>query len=330
MASRPIATLRALLARVMGKPLVTDFWDSFFASNAEVLAGAVTDKAVPPSALAAGVGTSQLAAGALAASVAGRAKMATGFFDEATVDDKFALGAIDADRLKNLSITDAQIKGTAAITVSKLNGVMHESGTCEYGILRIAANVADVETVTIGGEVYEFDRAADGVVPGNIAVTGHADDTPANATDALILAINGNALGSYYATDIDANTVLVTTREAGAGGTAVAETMAGVGNAWDAAAFAGGRDLGNRRMVAGARVPLAAEVTAGFLAIPCLFNPTVVMIQVVVTAARALKAWDGVYTIVPAAGSEPAYVLLNNAGATDWAATDTINFVFVG
>jgi len=46
------------------------------------------------------VGTAEIADGALSADVAGRAKIATDFFNEATVDAKFAASAIDTDRLK--------------------------------------------------------------------------------------------------------------------------------------------------------------------------------------------------------------------------------------
>jgi hypothetical protein len=70
------------------------------------------------------VTTAKLAAGALSADAAGRGKMATGLFDEATVDDKFAAGAIDAsDRLKAASVTTDRLAANA-VTAAKVTTTM--------------------------------------------------------------------------------------------------------------------------------------------------------------------------------------------------------------
>ena len=52
------------------------------------------------------------------------------------------------------------------------------------------------------------------------------------------------------------------------------------------------------------------------------FLPTMVQVQVRVTASGAIKAWDGAIAIIDAAG-DINYVEIDNGGATDWAATDT-------
>jgi hypothetical protein len=75
------------------------------------------------------VTTAKLEDGVLAASASGRAKMATNFFNEATVDAKFAAGAINGLKLKDASITtakygsgsvDATALGSGAVTTAKL------------------------------------------------------------------------------------------------------------------------------------------------------------------------------------------------------------------
>lgn len=195
-----------------------------------------------------------------------------------------------------------------------------------FGILRVAANVADVETFTIGAEVYEFDRAADGVVAGRIAVVGHVDDTPANATAAMVVAINGNATGAYGAAKVDANTVLVVPRVGGASSVGSTETMGGGGNAWDAVTLGGGAAATQKQFRMGTRVPSAAEVTAGVLVIPTIFTPVTAQIRILVTGTGVEKVWDGATTFVAASGNTPGYVHIDNTGATDWAATDTVHY----
>jgi len=67
------------------------------------------------------VSTVELAAGSLSADATGRALIASEFFNEATVDAKFAAGAIDAqDRLKAGSVTTDRINGSA-VTGAKLS-----------------------------------------------------------------------------------------------------------------------------------------------------------------------------------------------------------------
>lgn len=67
------------------------------------------------------VGTSQLQAGALAATAAGRALMAAGYFDAATVLDKFGASAIPKSRLGALGIVNGDVDAAAAIAYGKLN-----------------------------------------------------------------------------------------------------------------------------------------------------------------------------------------------------------------
>lgn len=213
-------------------------------------------------------------------------------------------------------------EGDIEVDGAKVNGVSRFPGLPAFGFINVAANVADTETVTVGSVVFEFDRAANGVTAGRVAVTGHADDTPANATNALITAINARTDLGIRAVDVSDNLILLVRTSVGVNTTALAEAMAGSNNVVSAAALANGAAEANKRIAAVARVPTANEVTAGALILPLNFVPTNVLVQVRVTSTGAFKAWDGKWTIT--GGSYP-YVLVDNAGTTDWAATDTVH-----
>lgn len=204
----------------------------------------------------------------------------------------------------------------------KVDGLSRFPGLPAFGFIYVPADVADTETVTIGSVVFEFDRAANGVTAGRVAVTGHADDTPANATDALITAINARTDLGLTAVDVNTSTILLVRDTVGSNATALAEAMAGSGNVVSAATLLNGAAEANKRIVAVARVPTANEVAAGLLIVPLNFTPTNVLVQVRVTSGGAFKAWDGKWTIT--GGANP-YVSVDNAGSTDWAATDTVH-----
>jgi len=187
-------------------------------------------------------------------------------------------------------------------------------------ILRIASNVADTETVTIGSVVFEFDRSADGVTAGRVAVTGHADDTPANASTALVTAINASTACPMTAVKISSNEVLLISKAYGAQAHACTETLAGSNNAFSAATAYGGRASGNTRSAHIQRVPTATEVALGTLEVALPFTPYVAHVSVIVTSTGVAKAWDGA-RVYDATNN---VLKLDNSGATDWAATDTI------
>jgi hypothetical protein len=76
-------------------------------------------------------------------------------------------------------------------------------------VLRLASNVADAETITIGTEVYEIDTAvAPGVITaGNIRVDCNAGVTPAVAAPAIVAAINANTKLGLTALAISVNEI---------------------------------------------------------------------------------------------------------------------------
>ena len=187
-------------------------------------------------------------------------------------------------------------------------------------VLRLASNVADGETVTIGGEVYEIDTAAapGAITAGNIRVDCNAGVTPTIASAALVAAINANTRLGLTAVAISVNEVLVFTNNDNAPiGVACSETLAGANNAWAAGAFYGGEASGVRGLRAAQRAPNAQEVALGNMHFVFPFTVVAALVQVR-NSTGASKAWDGVTTV------SGARVTLDNAGATDWAATDTV------
>jgi hypothetical protein len=79
-----------------------------------------------------------------------------------------------------------------------------------------------------------------------------------------------------------------------------------------------------RKQSAVSRVPTAQEVALGKLHLVFDFVPTVVFVEVRVTATGVIKAWDGGLTI-----GLNGLVTLTNAGDTDWATTDTVRVLAI-
>ena len=107
------------------------------------------------------VSTNDLVAGVLSADGTGRALFEADFFDtatlqskidegaftEGTVDALFATGAIDSDILKSGSITSDRL----------VNPHAYDAGAPAKGTLRVASDVVEAQTVTIGSDVYEVE-----------------------------------------------------------------------------------------------------------------------------------------------------------------------------
>lgn len=293
--------------------------------------------------------------------------------------------------------------------LTKLITLFNNTGERAFALVRLAANVADTETLTIGVDVLEFDSMGSAgtamgaqTLPNNAVDVRYTFDadyilavgqlvmieseilrvkeiagdnrtvvfqrarcgtsaaahaattatfksvvtagripigltalTPTVTSAALVAEINAGcgtdaAIGKIRAVAPDVNTVLLVAREKGALALAVTETMAGAGNAVDASPMAGGTAQPARhRINTGKRAAIAAEVTAGKFFIPCDFDPLVAIIQVR-TAAGVPVAWVGATTLVAKTGEKPAYVLVDNTGATDFAATDVISWIITG
>lgn len=200
------------------------------------------------------------------------------------------------------------------------------AGSPALAVLRVDADGVDAQTVTIGADIYELDRADDGVTAGRIAVTSQSDDTPAEITDALVLAINTLGTEPILAIDISDNEMLIMTADKPGGTpvpstavTALAETLAGALNAWDSAALRAGQAVAGRRFVTDTRVPNAQEVALGTMHIACPgFTPSGALVMVVITATGIATAWVGA-TLFAA-----NRCTIDNTGAVDWAVTSTV------
>lgn len=83
------------------------------------------------------VGTAEIADDALSADTAGRKKIQDGYFDYDTVNAKFGASSIEQDKLVDLQ--------------------MYEKGAPGRNTLRVANDVSEAETVTIGGDVFEVE-----------------------------------------------------------------------------------------------------------------------------------------------------------------------------
>jgi hypothetical protein len=297
--------------------------------------------------------------------------------------------------LVSLSLASTPQTLTSPIIAGTPTGkIAYDPGQVAVNTLRIAANVASAETVTIGDDTFEieildtdstdetadssfdtllpvtvlqtdypnlptevgslvlidsemlrliatglylvFSRGAsgttvathadataiyigDGVVSGNIPVGLEATLTPTAATPALVADVNSQGTEAVTMVQISVNEILLKADAVGAVTLACTETLAGANNGWNAAAMYGGKaqavSLVNRQQ----RVPLAQEVTLGDMQFQFDFTPTIVLVAVAPTATPgAASAWDGSITI------SGGLVTLDNSGAVDWAATDTV------
>lgn len=224
----------------------------------------------------------------------------------------------------SLNAQGEYLEGPIVESYGKAPGVVNETidpGRLSLNILRVASNVANTETVTIGEDVYEFYNDA-GPTAGRIGVDVTGDLTPTNATTKLVAAINASGTERVTAKKISNNEVLIFQDEAGLPVLACAETLGGANNAWAAANTYGGRADGPRRISVQKRVPLAVEVALGNMHFQFDFPPKTVFIDVSVTATPGLaKDWLGTYSI------DGNLLTVNNGGGTDWAATDTLTVI---
>ena len=201
-----------------------------------------------------------------------------------------------------------------------------------------------VVTVVVDSNNVTVSRGASGSTPATHADAQdifRGDVAPANVivgliggaltaaawTDALIADINDSDRNSenVLAVDIGAGEVLIVAA-ATPGGTpqtgvivlATTETFTNGNNDWGAATMLGGRASGIQTRVAQSRVPDANEVALAFMHFQFDFTPIVIDVVVRVTATGILVSWNGGIVIT---GNR---VTLNNDGAQNWAASDTV------
>lgn len=185
------------------------------------------------------------------------------------------------------------------------------------GILRIANNVADGETITVGSTVFEVDTNA-AITAGRVAVDCSGGVTPTLFGTAFVAAFNAQQLG-LKAYKVSANVVVIYDHNPGPGATlATTETLAGANNGWGAATLVRvGEPTTAKNVVMQSRAANAVEDSAEVMVFAFPFTPTEFTVSVR-TAAGVAKAWDGAATI---AGN---LIILTSSGTTDIDDTDVV------
>lgn len=217
-----------------------------------------------------------------------------------------------------LSFPDASV-GVAQFSAA--SGVVRDQGRKYINVLRLASDVADGETVTIGGDVYEFDDDDD-FTEGNIQVDVSGGLTPTAASEALVDAIaSQQGVEVITAVAISVNEILISPTSGVGSALACTQTMGGANNAWGSATMYGGVAAATKNYASAFRVPTAAEVTLGNMHFAFQFTPTVAHVEVRVTATGAIKLFAGAVTL--GAGR----VTVTNDTNPDFAETDTVYVV---
>lgn len=217
--------------------------------------------------------------------------------------------------LASLAIATAPIPARAG-TPEDFESLRASTARPFVDILRVASNVADAETVTINGVVFEADTASTATITaGRVRININAAQTPTAFCDAFVTAFGTQNMRGLTLTKISANELLLTAPTA----VSVAETLAGSNNAWAASTAYGGvvKPTVPRTVQMVKRTANATEVALGAVRVVFPFTPVHARVTVTTSAGVAV-AWDGAATIT---GSR---VDVDNSGTTDWAATDIV------
>lgn len=220
--------------------------------------------------------------------------------------------------------------------------VLRKNSTTQYVLARARAGTT-IATHADATAVFQSAAAPAANIPVGVNVTL----TPVVFIAALVAEINNALAGTERATakastifdpgatfpdsqrtgkvvaSIFTNEMFVKSAIAEAMVLATTETLAGANNAWSTVTMAQGLAAVAKKRQRVVIVPNAQEVALGFIRIPVPFTPTFVAVEVRTTASGIVVAWNG--GAVPSAG----LVTIDNAGATDWAATDTL-YVDIG
>jgi len=188
-------------------------------------------------------------------------------------------------------------------------------GRPALNVLRLASNVADGETITIGGVVFEFDSNSSYTAGRIPIVVGTL--TPTAVMPLIVSAVNANT--PYLAIKISDNEMLLVGKDESSpiGAVPCTETMAGANNAWSAATMNTGAAGGTVAMQLQQRAAVAQDVSLDHILFYFPFTVAAVMVQIR-TSTGALKTWTGNVTV------NGNVVTVDNSNTTDFAATDVI------
>jgi len=182
-----------------------------------------------------------------------------------------------------------------------------------FVLLSLTGQLADGDTLTIGSVTYEADDDAT-ITAGNVAVDITSNASAADDIDDLVTAIKANQGGDYQVSDLGDELLVVGTLARPIVASEVIGNGVLVNDGTDYLAPV--EDVNFPAIQT--RVPTAAEVTLGKMVFTFGSAPTAAIIQARVTATGIDKVWNGGYSI------EGRSLILDNTGATDWAATDTV------
>ncbi|PJZ51561.1 hypothetical protein [Leptospira adleri] len=197
--------------------------------------------------------------------------------------------------------------------------VLSDPGFLGVNILRLASNVSDGETISIGGLTFQFDRAAAGVPAGRIGITSHSDDTPVNVSTSIVAAINSQNRSEVLAMKMSNNEILTINKDFESN-PSFGSTMAGANNQWASPNSIVGEKPGTVQSGFVKRIPTAVEVALGKIRVVFDFPPTLLEIRVVLSAKPGVQvAWDGTVSV-----SGNILTLDNASGSTPFLATHTI------
>lgn len=189
------------------------------------------------------------------------------------------------------------------------------------GTLRIASNVADGETITIGSTVFEVDTNS-AITAGRVAVDCSGGVTPTLFGDAFVAAVNAQTGLGVKAYKVSANIVVLYDAKPGRGATlATTETLAGANNGFAATTLVRtGPPQSAANVAIQQRACNALEDTLEVMAFYFPFTVASVLVQV--RRAGVIRAWDGAVT-APSGG----IVVLSSSGTTDIDENDVVTVV---
>lgn len=284
--------------------------NKYFPLNAASLTGDdILDETITAADIAAGaVDTSELATDALAASAAGRLKMATDYFDTAHVTKAFAAASIADDRM--------------------VSSLIKDSGAVAVGRLDFAGTATAAAVMTIGAVTYTEADAED--LPNGVWTNGGSGNDSAVSLAAAINGDTRNSGGASYAAVVLTDTVFVTALVAGTAGNVSASVSGGEPAAIEN--LIGGLAPAVREIATIMHTVTALEVavsgTAPEVIIPLPFDATYFSWQVYDSNGGIYATeMTGRGTVTAASSPVPAYFRLANNGAADVQAGDIIRLV---
>lgn len=322
--SRAINQLRLASVVINGETVTigTDIYEVSTVNSGTVTAGHVKIDLSPGSGVSAAVSaqgtlTSDNTNVANGATVTIGSKVYTFQTVLTNVDGNVFIGASADASLTNLAsaINLTTGAGTTYAAATTANAALTTAGAVTAHAIVITATVAGVAGNSIASTETSAHLAFDAVTLGT--TTAGVDPTVTQTATAIALAINNHA-SDYGAEKISANEVLIEKSTVGVDTRACTETLAGANNAWTSATMYGGLPAQTKRISVQKRVPLAQEVTLGTMHFVLPFVPTYVRAFARVTSSGLDKLWVG------ATIQSGNRVTLDNSGATDWAATDTV------